>query len=462
MAKKRILLNAFDMNCVGHINHGLWTHPRDRSSRYTDLDYWTGLAKTLEAGKFDGLFLADILGVYDVYGKGPEAALRESVQVPVNDPLLLVPAMAHVTRHLGFGVTANVTYEPPYLLARRFSTLDHLTNGRVGWNVVTGYLDSAARGMGLAQQIAHDDRYARADDFLDVVYKLWEASWDDDAVIRNRTSGVYSNPDKVRAVRHAGPYYSVDAIHLSEPSPQRTPVLYQAGASARGLAFAARHAECVFVGGQDKAATRALVAELRSQAERFGRAREDIRVFAGIAVVADATEQAAREKFEEYRRYASPHAGLVHFASSTGLDLAQYGLDEPIEYVTTESIQSAVEAISKKSATGAWTVRRLLDQMALGGRYRPIVGSGDQVAEALIDWVRETDIDGFNVTRTVTPESFEDFVTYVVPELQARGAYKADYSEAPTLREKLFGPGHARLPARHPGAKHRLDATVPA
>ena len=134
------------MNCVGHINHGLWTHPRDRSAHYTDLDYWADLAKTLERGKFDGIFLADIVGVYDVFGGGPDAALRESVQVPVNDPLLLVPAMAQVTRHLGFGVTANLTYEPPYLFARRMSTLDHLTKGRVGWNIVTGYLDSAARG----------------------------------------------------------------------------------------------------------------------------------------------------------------------------------------------------------------------------------------------------------------------------------------------------------------------------
>jgi long-chain alkane monooxygenase len=151
MAKKKILLNAFNMNAVGHINHGLWTHPRDRSAHYTDLDYWTSLAQTLERGKFDGIFLADIVGVYDVYQGGPDTSLRESVQIPINDPSLIVPAMAHVTKHIGFGVTSNLTYEPPYLFARRMSTLDHLTKGRVGWNIVTGYLDSAARGMGLAQ-----------------------------------------------------------------------------------------------------------------------------------------------------------------------------------------------------------------------------------------------------------------------------------------------------------------------
>lgn len=443
MAKRKILLNAFDMNCVGHINHGLWTHPRDRSARYTDLDYWTDLARTLERGKFDGIFLADIVGVYDVYGGGPDVALRESVQVPVNDPLLLVPAMAHATTHLGFGVTANLTYEPPYLFARRMSTLDHLTKGRIGWNIVTGYLDSAARGMGLAGQIGHDERYARADDYMEAVYKLWERSWDDDAVIRDRDARVFARPDKVRRVRHDGPYYSVDAIHLSEPSPQRTPVLYQAGSSARGVEFAAKHAECVFVNGRSKAAA------------RIGRDPASIKIFAGITVVTDDNERAAREKFDEYRRHANPEAGLAHFASSTGIDFSRFGPDEPIAHVKTDAIQSAVDAISTASATGAWTVRRILEQMSIGGRYRPLVGSPSQVADALAAWVEETGIDGFNVTRTVVPESFDDFVDLIVPELQNRGLYKEDYDAAPTLRAKLFGES-GRLPGWHAGAQHRF------
>ncbi len=213
--------------------------------------------------------------MYDVYQGGPGTPLREAVQIPINDPTLIVPAMAHVTRHLGFGVTANLTYEPPYLFARRMSTLDHLTKGRVGWNIVTGYLDSAARGMGLAQQMAHDDRYDRADDYMDVVYKLWEQSWEDGAVLRDRNARMFSDPSKVHRIKHDGPFYSIDAIHLSEPSPQRTPVLYQAGSSARGVAFAARHAECVFVGGQNKPLTRSIVDDIRAQAIGFGRAPDD-------------------------------------------------------------------------------------------------------------------------------------------------------------------------------------------
>jgi FMN-dependent oxidoreductase (nitrilotriacetate monooxygenase family) len=261
--KKQIRLNAFDMNCVGHIQHGLWTHPRDRSTAYNTIEYWQHLARTAERGLFDGIFLADIVGVYDVYKGSPDPSLANAVQVPVNDPLLVVPIMAAATKHIGFGVTANLTYETPYLFARRMSTLDHLTGGRVGWNIVTGYLDSAARAMGFKAQREHDNRYDVADEFMEVVYKLWEGSWERDAVVQDRERRLYARPDKVHRVQHAGRHYNVDAIHLSEPSPQRTPVLYQAGASARGKDFAASHAECVFLYGPNKEQTRKAVEDVR-------------------------------------------------------------------------------------------------------------------------------------------------------------------------------------------------------
>ena len=246
---KQIRLNAFAMNCVAHQSPGLWTHPRDRTLEYNRLPYWIDLAKTLERGRFDGLFLADVLGVYDVYGNSPDAALRHATQTPSNEPLMLVPAMAAVTEHLGFGLTSNLSFEPPYTFARRMSTLDHLTDGRVGWNVVTGYLDSAARGSGKDKQTAHDDRYDIADEYMELVYKLWEGSWEDGAVLRDRARGIFADPAKVHPVSHEGKNYRLNAIHLSEPSPQRTPVLYQAGTSPRGRQFAAQHAECVFMSG---------------------------------------------------------------------------------------------------------------------------------------------------------------------------------------------------------------------
>ena len=443
---RQILLNAFDMNCVGHIQQGLWTHPRDQSTRYLDIHYWTALAQTLEAGLFDGLFLADVVGVYDVYGGNADAALRGAVQVPVNDPMLLIPAMAAATTHLGFGVTANLVYEAPYLFARRMSTLDHLTKGRIGWNIVTGYLDSAARAAGLASQPAHDDRYDLADETMALAYQLWEHSWDDDAVRADRASGVYADPAKVRAVHHHGKQYKVDAIHLSEPSPQRTPVLYQAGSSARGRRFAAQHAECVFLNGQSVAGVKAIIDDIRALAVAGGRSATDIKAFLGITVVTAPTEAEARDKFDDYRQYVSSEAALVHAAASLGVDLARFDLDEPVEAGASQAITSNIEAV-QRSQGPQWTKRKLLQQMVLGSRQAPLVGSASQVADALIEWTTVAGVDGFNLSRTVAPECFADFGRWVVPELQARGAFKTAYSPG-TLRDKLFGA--ARLPASHP------------
>ena len=199
---RQIRFNAFDMNCVAHQSSGLWRHPNDRSRQYNTLEYWTELAKLLESGTFDGIFIADVLGTYDVYGGTNEAAIRNGAQVPVNDPILLVSAMALVTEHLGFGVTAGTAFEHPYPFARRLTTLDHLTNGRVGWNVVTGYLPSAARNMGQDDQMRHDDRYDHADEYVEVLYKLWEGSWEDDAVVEDRETGVFTDPAKVHEIGH--------------------------------------------------------------------------------------------------------------------------------------------------------------------------------------------------------------------------------------------------------------------
>ncbi|RDJ98306.1 LLM class flavin-dependent oxidoreductase [Paraburkholderia lacunae] len=455
---KQILLNAFNMNCVGHINHGLWTHPRDRSVDYKKLSYWTDLAKLLERGLFDGLFIADIVGVYDVYRHSVELPLKEAIQLPVNDPLLTVSAMAAVTQHLGFGVTVNLTYDLPYLLARRFSTLDHLSGGRIGWNVVTGYLESAARAMGLDQQIAHDERYDRADEFLEVTYKLWEGSWEEGAVRADRESRIYADPARVHRIDHRGQYYNVDGYHLSEPSPQRTPVLFQAGSSGRGQQFAARHAECVFVSQQKPAALRQLVADVRAAVRNEGRNPEDIKFFMGLSVIVAPTEKAAREKYAEYARYASPEAGLAHYASSSGIDFSRYAPDEPIRYAKNNAIESVM-----KNLTGAGkerTVAQILrEELQLGGRYPAIVGTPAQVADELIGWIEQTDIDGFNLARTVMPECYSDFIDLVIPELQERGAYKTAYAEG-TLREKLFGRGRAYLPDEHVGAS--LRRRVPA
>ena len=439
---REIRLNAFDMACVGHIQQGMWTHPRDRSTEYGSLAYWTDLARLLERGLLDGLFLADVLGVYDVYGGTPDAALREAVQVPLLDPVLLVPAMAAVTANLGFGVTVNLAYEQPFTFARRMATLDQLTGGRIGWNIVTGYLDSAARAMGFAAQMAHDDRYDLADEFMQAVYALWEHSWDDSAV--HKEAGRFTDPAGVRRVQHAGAQYRFDAMALVAPTPQRTPVLYQAGSSERGRTFAGRHAECVFVNGGSKQGVARLVADLRARA-----APRDIRVFVGATLVLGRTGSEAQALLAEYRTHSSVEGALAHASASLGIDFARYGWDEPVDASPTEAIRSNIEAMTRQLGPG-WTKRMLVNQFVLGSRQPPIVGSAAEVADALQAWVAEADVDGFNLSRTVAPECWESVVDLLVPELQARGVYKTGYA-AGTYREKLFGAG-PRLQPPHPAA----------
>ena len=447
---KEMLLSAFDMNCVGHIQQGMWRHPRDRSSQYNTLAYWADLARTLERGLFDGLFLADVLGVYDVYEGSADAALRDAVQVPLGDPMLVIPAMAMVTDNLCFGVTANLSYEPPYLFARRMSTLDHLTQGRIGWNIVTGYLDSAARAMGLGHQLAHDARYDVADAYMDAVYKLWEGSWSPGAVKRDKASGSFADPTLVRSVSHQSEHFSMQGIHLCEPSPQRTPVLYQAGSSGRGRAFAAAHAECVFVNGTSKPAVAAIVADIRKQAVEAGREAGDIRVLVGATVIAGKSDADAEARFQDYQAYASQSGAMAHLCASLGVDFSTYAPDDPITMVKSEAIVSNLEAVARQPAM---TMQKLLDSLVLGGRQKPIVGGPQTIADELIAWTKEADVDGFILARTVTPECFEHIVEWVVPELQARGAFKTAYAPG-THREKLFGKG-PELPATHPAAARR-------
>jgi alkanesulfonate monooxygenase len=450
---KEIRFNAFEMNCVAHQSPGLWRHPRDRSRDYKRLAGWVELATMLERGLFDGVFLADVLGVYDVFGGNADAALRSATQTPVNDPVLLIPAMAQATKNLGFGVTVTLSYEPPFPFARRMSTLDHLTDGRIGWNIVTGYLDSAAKGMGQASQKAHDDRYAAAEDYMQVVYKLWEGSWANDAVVADAATGVFTRPERVRRVRHDSEHYRVDALHLSEPSPQRTPVLYQAGSSPAGRAFAGRHAECVFMSGPSKQVIGPRVASIRKAAAEAGRDPAAILVFAMMTIVVAPSDAEAEAKLAEYRRYASAEGALTLMSGWTGIDFSRLDPDAVVQHVENDAGRTALENITRADPGRTWTVRQVAEHVAIGGIGPLLVGSPSTVADGLEAWMDETDLDGFNLCFVVRPETFENVVDLVVPELQRRGRYKQRYAPG-TLREKLFG-GGARLPHDHPAARFR-------
>jgi FMN-dependent oxidoreductase (nitrilotriacetate monooxygenase family) len=450
----RILLNAFDMACVGHQSAGLWRHPDDRGETYTDLGYWTGLARLLEDAGFDALFLADVLGVYDVYGGSRDAAVRQAAQVPVNDPVMAVPAMAAVTSRLGFGVTVSLAYEHPYALARRMTTLDHLTKGRVGWNIVTSYLASAARNLGRGEQIPHDERYDLADEYLEVCYKLWEGSWESDAVVRDRAGGVFADPAKVHDIEHKGRYFEVPGPFLSEPSPQRTPVLFQAGASPRGIRFAGTHAEAVFVSGPTPAVVRRSVDAVREATAASGRDPRSVKIFAMLTAIADETDAAARAKRDSYLEWASPEAALALFGGWSGVDLAGASPDDALSYVENDSTRSALASFTVADPSKTWTVGELARFVSVGGRGPVVVGSGATVADELERWVDEADVDGFNLAYAVTPGTFENFAGYVVPELRARGRAQETYA-APTLRENLGTSSGPLLAADHPGAGYR-------
>jgi len=455
---RQIRFNAFDMNCVGHQSPGLWAHPRDRSWQYKDLEYWADVARILERGIFDGIFIADVIGYYDVYQGSAWHAIHQGAQIPVNDPIQLISAMALVTEHLGFGITASTGFEHPYTFARRLSTADHHSKGRFGWNIVTSYLESGARNTGTEGLPRHDNRYDVADEYLEVIYKLLEGSWEDGAVLRDRERRVFADPSKVHEIQHRGKYFTVPGYHLCEPSPQRTPVLYQAGASGRGRTFAASHAECIFVAAPTKAVLKSYVADVRRRAAAAGRDPRKLYTYNLQTVILGETDAAAQAKFDEYRSYTSYDGSLVFMSGWTGIDFGQYAPTDLVRKVETNAIISVVDALAAGDPDKKWTIDELATWGGIGGLGPVIVGSPSTVADILQQWVEETDVDGFNLAYAVTPESFSDVVDLLVPELQRRGAYPTAYAKG-TLREKLFGTG-PYLPPDHPGARYRNLAAL--
>ncbi|MFW2720497.1 LLM class flavin-dependent oxidoreductase, partial [Acinetobacter baumannii] len=449
----RISFNAFEMNCIAHQSPGLWRHPQDRSVEYKDLEYWTDLAQILERGFFDGIFIADVLGIYDVYHQSAEHALTGAVQVPVNDPLQIVPAMAAVTKHLGFGVTTSISFEHPYPFARRISTLDHLTKGRVGWNIVTSYLESGSKNLGLKTQVNHDNRYDIADEYLEVLYKLWEGSWEEGSVLRDRENGIFADHKKVHPIQHEGKYFTVPGIHICEPSPQRTPVLYQAGASSRGQKFASQNAECVFIAAPSKIATKKVVQGIRQKLVQEGRDPYSVKIYALLSIVTDETDAKAQAKFKEYQSYGSYDGALTLLSGWSGVDFSQYQPTDKVEYIQTNAIQSLLDSYVNADPERVWTIEEIANWNSLGGNGPVLVGSAETVSDALQQWVEDTDVDGFNLAYILAHQTFADVVEFIVPELQKRGVYQTSYAQG-TLREKLFGAG-PYLPENHRGAKYR-------
>lgn len=442
-----MLLNAFTMNCVGHIHQGLWARRDTKQREYTSLEPWLELAKLCERGRFDAVFLADVIGLYDTFKGSADTSLQRAMQVPANDPMLLIPAMATATEHLGFAFTSSVLQAHPFTFARQLSTLDHITGGRVGWNVVTSYLPNAARNLGFDDLPPHDERYERAEEYLAVCYALTEGSWADDAVVADRARGIYTDPARVRPINHSGRFYDVEGPHLAEPSPQRMPVLFQAGSSERGRDFAATHAECAFIVSSSRGGG-AIAADIRARTAGFGRHPNHIKVFAGVSPVVGGTEAEANAKADELFAQLSLEAGLAHLSGNLGVDLSSIDKDRPLESLRTQGVRGPVKSLLDSAPPGTRTFGDLV-KLNMTGQF--MVGTPTQIADRL-QRRYEDGVDGFNLVYATTPTTFVDFIDAVVPILNERGLVQRDYAPG-TFREKLFG--YARLPPSHPAHRFR-------
>lgn len=456
---KEMKVFAFDFNGPAHLSSGLWRHEADRSTDYKSLRFWVEYAQMLEKACFDGIFFADNVGYHDVYKGSVDDALKDAAQIPANDPSYLIPAMAAATEHLGFGVTSTTAYDHPYALARKFATLDHLTEGRVGWNVVTSYSDSAAKNLGTGVQRAHDDRYEVAEEFIDVTLKLWEASWEEGAVVRDKDASMYVDPARVHEIAHEGTHFNVPGIFLCEPSPQRTPVIFQAGGSSRGTALAAKTAEAVFMNATSKFGLKKQVDNLRAKAVEAGRDPSHIAVLQMVTVVSAATDAEAQAKYEEYLKLVSYDGAMARYSGWSGLDMAEFDPDVPLKHVKTNAGQTMVDLYSKMDPSKEWTPRDIAEFNGIGAASPVIVGGPETVADELISWIEETGVDGFNLAHATKYRDIKDFTEFVVPELQRRGAMRTSY-DGKTLRENVFGTGQARLANDHPGAVYRNHFTA--
>jgi FMN-dependent oxidoreductase (nitrilotriacetate monooxygenase family) len=320
--------------------------------------------------------------------------------------------------------------------------------------VVTSLLDSAARNIiGRDRQIPHDERYAIAQEFLEVTYKLWEGSWEAGAVLRDRDRGVYTDASKVHQIGHEGTYFSVPGAHLVEPSPQRTPVLFQAGTSPAGREFAARNAELVFASDPRQEVLRANIDDIRRRAVAHGRRPDAIKFLTSVEIVTDSTDAAAQAKVADLSRFHDLEAGLVLLSALSGVDWSEYGVDRPIEQFDTDASRSILAAVTDPDARHRITLRDYVGGLGgFGGEL--FVGSGATVADALEDYAQRTGVDGFNIVYHVTPGSFADVAEYLIPELRRRGRARESGGPA-TLRQRIFGTDSALLPQDHPGAAFR-------
>ncbi len=455
---KRLTLGVFEMM---NPNNGMptWTHPLGKGDRYDSVDYWADTAKLLDENGVDFLFFADTYGYATIDGAMPDLVAQHGIQFPGFDPMLLISALARETTGLGFVLTSPTTVERPYATARRFATLDHYTGGRIGWNVVTGSSQATTDDLfGLPGSGTHDSRYDVADEFVDVCLELWEGVWEDDALVRDAATNVFADPRKIHPIDHDGEHFRAKGVFAIPPGPQRSPVLFQAGTSARGRAFAARNAEAVLIQGQtiEKAAEH--VRDIRAQAVAHGRAADDVRVVTGVTITVAPTHDEAVAKRQELENLYTREDAAVIFAGFTGVDLTTLDPSSPLTAITSDQGQTLVDRFVRPGQPVP-TVGDVLDDFRTrANRGFQITGDPVEVADEIEAIAKGTDVDGVMLEPTFGgPEAFADFLGMVAPILRDRGLL-APLPEAPdarSLRERVTGSDSRHLPDGHPGARFR-------
>lgn len=443
-----LLFSAFVMDTASHILHGLWRQPDGHQVDFNALALWTDLVKTLERGRFDVIFFADVHGVYGPRGAAFARHLKAGLQIPSNDPAVMLSALASHTEHLGLAITSSIVQDHPFSFARKMSTLDHASQGRIAWNIVTNGLSNGARNFGYDDLTPHDERYAWAEEYMEVVYKLWEGSWDEGALVQDRVSGVHADPTKVHRIDHAGVRYRVEGPHLVSPSPQRTPLLFQAGSSPSGMDFAARHAEAVFLMAPAPVFAAQAIAAIRARLAAHGRGSDEIKFFQGLSFVIGSTEEEVARRDRELDEAIDYEAMITHLGGVMGIDLEVDSLDRPIDSLTTDGARSLLDWVRAAVTDRVPTVR---DIGLLASRSSRVSGTPEGIADQLGAW-QDAGVAGINVINAVIPGSYVDFIEQLMPVLRKRGL-AADGYRPGSLRQKMFG--YDRLAAGHPAAAWR-------
>ncbi|MDZ7882643.1 MAG: NtaA/DmoA family FMN-dependent monooxygenase [Mycobacterium sp.] len=450
---KRLIFTLLLMDSIGHNFHGIWRHPRSHNRDYKTFDLWVDLAKRAEQAKVDAFFFTDVIGVQGEYNGSRDVIFEMAMNVPIGDCTMVIPAMAHQTEHLGFLYTSSVISHHPFVFARSVSTLDNLSNGRIGWNIVTSANEKAFRNLGLPGNLSHAERYAWAEEYVDVTYKLWEGSWDVGAVVSDAQRGVYTDPSKVHDINHRGDRYSVEGFNLMEPSPQRTPVLAQAGGSPAGLEFAAGNAELMFLSAMSLETITEQIDTVRALARARGRRDGDILFLQGMMFIIGSTDEEAYRKWAELEGFRSIEAQTAYFSSLSGIDLGTFDPATPLADIVDEipGIRGAfLSMINAWPAGQSPTVKDFLSSLSLP---QMVVGSPETISDRLEEY-QSAGVDGVQVMNAIMPESYDEFFDHLVPVLQDRGLMQREYHPG-TLREKVFGVHGADINERHPARGYR-------